>query len=551
LLSLGWLLPNHSLPWTSFHSDAWLAFVLSITGIVVLLMAKNSMNFYAMNLFSGAMLLIPVFQYFYGILAFFEQSLISVLYIAGFLFCQLIGQQWQKWRPLGVGNFLFSAIGIAAIASVGLQLYQWLGLTRENKMTDIWILALEGGRPYANLGQPNQLSTLLLWGLLACAWGTWRKHISNITAIFIAVFILLGLALTQSRSGMIGLCVLIFACWWWIPFKNKRGIRIVTGGLGIFYFFALWIIGPLSRFMLLDDASSVLDTSSAHLRLLAWQMLLDAIAQKPWQGYGWNGVMSAHLLVGDQHKDVGQLFAQSHNLFLDFFVWNGIPIGMALSVFFILWFGIAIRRTNQLPECLYILILAVVGVHSMLEFPLHYAYFLFPAGIVVGILNESHKIYLLSELGAVARGMLYCFYLTVLLVFGFVVRDYFYIEQASVDIRFQGANIKSAERASVPDVIILNKQRAQLEFFLIEPHAGASNAEIKKAEALAYSTPSYFNMMKLITLLALNNHIEKAEWWMRKVPYVLDADLRKSIDEYWSQIRNTYPTLKELNWVAN
>lgn len=549
LLSFGWLLPNHSLPWTTFHSDAWVASVISCVGIFILLKTRSYANIYAANALSGLMILIPVIQYFYGMLPFMGQAFMGLIYMSGFVLCQFIGQQGQRWNSVCMGNFLFSAVGIAAIVSVGLQLYQWVGLTRESGMMDIWVLALGGGRPYANLGQPNQLATLLLWGFLACFWGLWQGYLSKIGTLFIASFILIGLALTQSRTGMLSLCVLIAAFCFWTPLKKNLGFGFFAVGLGGFYFLTMWSIGPLSRLMLLDESNSVLTTSSVYYRLFAWQMLVDAVAQKPWQGYGWNGVMSAHLVMGEKHQNVGQLFAQSHNIFLDFFVWTGIPVGIVFCLLLICWFVVAARRVVSLPGSLYFLMLAIVGIHSLLEFPLHYAYFLFPVGIVVGILNESLKIYCIGRFNVVSYRVLCFSYAMIVVSFCLLVRDYFRIEQASIEIRFQDAHVKLDKPASVPDIMLLTHVRAQLEFFLIEPYSGASEDELQKARNLTYVLPSYFNIMKLITFLALNDKLDEVAWWMKKVPYVIDESSRLSVPNYWSGIQSRYPSLQGVNWV--
>jgi hypothetical protein len=551
LLAVGWLLPNHSLPWTTFHADAWVAAVLGMIGVVVLFKSMEEIRFYVINLLSGLIVLIPLGQFAFGLLPFAGQAFVVALYMLGFLFAQAIGQQWQKWRPIWLGNILFAAIGIASIASVGLQLYQWLGLTRGSGMTDIWIIGLGGVRPYANLGQPNQLATLLLWGLLACAWGVWRGYLGRVGATLIAAFLLAGLALTQSRSGMLGLCVVISAPWWCLPFKKNTQFRWFSAGLGAFYFLILWSVRPLSRFFLLEDSINFLDSSSGEIRLSAWRMLLDAIALQPWTGYGFNEVMAAHLTVAERHPDVGQLFGQSHNLFLDFFVWAGIPLGISISLSLLAWLVVAVRRIANIPDAIYFLMVIVVSVHSMLEFPLHYAYFLLPVGVFVGVLNESLKLWPLGLAGLMERRIILVFYLVVLVFFGLLVRDYFRVEESSNAIRFEKAHVKAKAPAQPPDVFLLTHMHAQLAFFLMEPSTGVSKEELDRARELTTSFPSYHNLMKLITLLALNDCMDDVRWWMIKMPYIMDVESQRSIPERWKQIQNTFPSLKSLEWIES
>lgn len=40
-LSLGWLLPNHYLPWIAFHTDAWIAWMLVLIGARVVIRSRD------------------------------------------------------------------------------------------------------------------------------------------------------------------------------------------------------------------------------------------------------------------------------------------------------------------------------------------------------------------------------------------------------------------------------------------------------------------------------------------------------------------------------
>jgi hypothetical protein len=73
---------------------------------------------------------------------------VSFAFLLGFALSVILGELWASRDPDTPFNFLCGAIGFAAVASVFLQLYQWLGLTRSDGMTDIWVLYMnDGGRP--------------------------------------------------------------------------------------------------------------------------------------------------------------------------------------------------------------------------------------------------------------------------------------------------------------------------------------------------------------------------------------------------------------------
>ena len=58
-LALGWLLPNHYLPWSAFHFDAWSAIVLSLAAAAVLLRARGPMPCHPAAVLVGAVALVP------------------------------------------------------------------------------------------------------------------------------------------------------------------------------------------------------------------------------------------------------------------------------------------------------------------------------------------------------------------------------------------------------------------------------------------------------------------------------------------------------------
>ena len=550
LLALGWLLPNHSLPWTTFHSDAWIAAVLGVIGLMGLIKGGSTVRFYTANLVTALAVVVPLLQFTAGLIPFFGQAFMASLYLAGFLLAQIAGQQWQQWKPVLIGDILFSAMGIAALVSVGLQLYQWLGLTRDSGMLDIWVIGFDGNRPAANLGQPNQLSTLLLWGLLAIAWGIWRKQLHGAVAAIFAGFLLIGLALAQSRTALLGLLLMAVLLGFWRPLGRQASVRVGVVAAAVFYFTVLASVPVLTRFLLLEEALSMQSRSATELRPAAWSMFLDAIGQRPWWGYGWEQVMSAHLAVGERHPQVGQLFAQTHNLFLDLMVWTGIPLGMFFSVCIVAVVVLGTMRVANTYQALCFMLIAVVGIHAMLELPLHYAYFLLPAGFFLGMLNSSLKIAPLGIFGTSAKAISLTIYLAGLLLLGLVVRDYLVVEESSEIMRFQKARVRVKEPARPPDVIALTQLRQQIVFFLDEPAPGASEASLQWSRAVTTAYPSSYNLMKLITLLTLNDKIDEARQWMGKASYVMDQKSRLALPDEWKKLQVQYPTLRQLDWVS-
>src|SRR6476660_5319964 len=66
-LSLGWLLPNHYLPWPSFHLETWTATLLLASGLVVLIRTSGSTPFYLSSCVVGVLIFMPAIQHTIGL----------------------------------------------------------------------------------------------------------------------------------------------------------------------------------------------------------------------------------------------------------------------------------------------------------------------------------------------------------------------------------------------------------------------------------------------------------------------------------------------------
>ena len=557
LLSCAWLAPNHSFPWTTFHGELVLAAVAWIGGVAAWWYAAQRPRLYFLNVLTLVLMVVPVLQFALGLVTFSGHAAVLGLYIAGFYCAQVVAQLAEQRWPHRAAGVLMGAMGIAAGVSVGLQLYQWMGLTRGDAVTDIWVLGGGGDRPFANLGQANQLATLFLWGLLALAFAVWqgavgRARAGKVVIALASAWLVLGLALTQSRTGLLGLLVMLGVAVLWKPLRNVKSLRWLAAGLVLWYGFLLWAIPQISVALYLDEAASILTRPTGTLRVQAWQMFADAIAQRPWWGYGMNQGLAAQVEVIQRHPLIEGLWSYAHNEFLDLVVWNGIPAGLLMLSVTLAWFVIAMRRVRQVPDAIYLLLITVLGIHAMLEYPLAYTFFLLPLGAFIGILNARLAIWPLP-----ARWWPAGFAATVVIYGGTVALlsavayDYFRLEQSYTDIRFQNAQIKMSKPASVPQALVLNQMQAQLSYFLYLPRPDETSAQIDTYRALTNLAPGYHNILKLVSVLALNGYPEEAAQWMRKAPLLLSASERAGLEPYWANQQLLFPVLKSQPWVKD
>jgi hypothetical protein len=285
-----------------------------------------------------------------------------------------------------------------------------------------------------------------------------------------------------------------------------------------------------------------------EMRPAVWGMLLDAAAQRPWLGYGWNEVLSAHLAVAENHPDFPVLFAHAHNLPLDLIIWSGFPAGLAVTAALLAWAWTAQRRIREPAQVLLFLVLVVVMLHAMLELPLQYGYFLLPAGLVAGALSAELKIW---HLGAASRGARHAALVllgAVTLLLALIIYDYFEAEASTVDVRMKLARIWSPVPPTPPDVIVLTQLRSMLAFGLTEPAAGQSAQALEQASDVTAHWITYPNMSRLIRLLALNGHTAEARCWMSKAMIVLPTEGRRRLISEMQTFQKQQPQLANIRW---
>lgn len=545
LMALGWMLPNLSRPWPHFNHEAWVAVAAALlTGYLLPRLAKQ-VAWHGLHLGAALLACVPVVQHFTGLLPFAGQAWINSAYVAGFCLCLVFGTASEKAKPDELADILFLAVLVAAVVSVGLQLCQWLALS-EHDAVAAWVLPLPGSRPYANLMQPNQLATLQLWGLLACGWWVTRGKLSRFGAAMLALVLVLGIALTQSRTALLCLLVLSGFGWYWRPLWRSAYLVRVVIVAAVLYVLVTVGSEPLSHFLLLDKAQDMGQRTSNEVRLHIWHMLLEAAALKPLAGYGWSQIPAAQMAVIADHPALGNLLlGHAHNLFLDLVVWNGLPIGLLASGGLLWWFWLRLKAVTHAKDALLLLVIVAIGVHAMLELPLHYAYFLLVAGLVMGILD--------ARLGGVplfqcARVLLVALWLCASLVLGLLVRDYFHIAQSYSALRIEAARVGPRLTDPLPDTLLLDQFNDMFRMFRIDRKTRITEQELAYMRNVARTYPSLSLQMTLAAGLAMNGHDEEAKFWLDRVCAWGQPSNCTLAATDWVERQIHFPELKRIVW---
>jgi hypothetical protein len=126
------------------------------------------------------------------------------------------------------------------------------------------------------------------------------------------------------------------------------------------------------------------ETDISSSRFAIWRDTLALIRQQPWSGVGFGEFNFAWSLTPSPHRPTA-LFDHTHNLPLQLAVELGLPLAALVTGLLVwaLWQGArrAWRASGDLgtAQRSAMVMVLMIGLHSLLEYPLWYSYFLLPA----------------------------------------------------------------------------------------------------------------------------------------------------------------------------
>ncbi|MCE9660504.1 MAG: Wzy polymerase domain-containing protein [Burkholderiales bacterium] len=320
---------------------------------------------------------------------------------------------------LGLPAFRAFCIGlvVAGIASSAIGLVQVMA---PHLPDGDWIAqASIPGRATGNLRQPNHLSSLLLWSVVAVVWLGEARVIYREIAWMLALLFIEVIVLSASRTGLLGMAALMG--WGLFDRRLSRATRILLLASPLAYLL-LWGLTSLWSHQsgMAFGGEQRLSGSGLYVsysRYKIWWNSLALIAQHPWFGVGFGEFNFAWTLTPFPDRPVA-FFDHAHNLMLQFAVELGIPLALLLVglMGYALWqamrcavddgresgarFSTLSGKTEGPPEpaagpapampmqrAAFVMVV-MVATHSLLEYPLWYSYFLLPAAFAFGLCLE-------------------------------------------------------------------------------------------------------------------------------------------------------------------
>lgn len=302
----------------------------------------------------------------------------------------------------------------AALISALMALVQYFGLAA---LFSPWINQPRLGEAYANLRQRNQFATLTSIGLVALiGWLALREKRANslsascasaassassapptaagplpFWAYGAALLLALANAASSSRTGLLQWLLIAALTAWWARTGGRRWRVFVLQTL-LAYGVAILLMPVLFELVTGQTASSALrrlaeGDSLCSSRLTLWSNVLTLIAQKPWLGWGWGELDYAHFITLYPGPRFCEILDNAHNLPLHLAVELGLPAAVLMcgAVIWVVWRARPWRETHPARQMAWA-VLAVIALHSLVEYPLWYGPFQIAVALSVALL---------------------------------------------------------------------------------------------------------------------------------------------------------------------
>lgn len=395
---LMWVFPflhaAHKNPLTTFYQEWWSALlgVLALAG----LLARDYWQQAAMPRIAWlpvGLIAVIVLQMALGMIVYAGQGGLYILYL---LFAVLMMQLGARLRDqLGVERLAltlaaFLAVGAEASAVLGLlQHYHW------HSWLDKVVVANTIGTVYGNLAQSNHFANYSAMGLASLGLLFQQRRLPVAVVLPAASLLLWVMALSSSRSSWLYLAMMC-ALAGWGAWRRPEFRRLLAYSLALLAgFVAANFLVKLS-FVPGGTSSSTLERFTGQdayggLRVYIWREAWTMFADAPWLGWGFGQFGWQHFQLGPVllRTNIVGIYNNAHNLIFQLAAETGLAGLMVLFAALAAWLRGQCRTEYSVARWWAYAVLGVLAIHSLLEYPLWYAYFLAIAALLLGALDEA------------------------------------------------------------------------------------------------------------------------------------------------------------------
>lgn len=399
LVGLMWVLPflhyRHQYPLTTFYQEWWSA-LLGMLALIPLAARDfwRQPEIPRIVQLPVALIAVLLLQTGLGRIAYFDQALLYALYLLFAALLMMLGARLRDCfglAELALALAIFLLIGAELSALVGvLQHYRW-----QTPLNPVIVMKVSSS-VFGNLAQPNHFANYIALGLVSLGLLFQQRRLRAGYAAALAAPLLFVMTLSGSRSSWLYLLMMAGLAWWWTRRDAAQRPLLRYSLLLIAGFGVMHLVVQLPFMAGADSSINTMqrlfgDDASGGIRLYLWREAGLMFMQSPWLGVGFGQFAWQHfqLLPVLQQGNITGLYNNAHNLVFQLAAEAGVAGLLALFGSLGIWLYGLRRAPLSAAHWWGYAALGVLAIHSLLEYPLWYTYFVAVAAILLGALDET------------------------------------------------------------------------------------------------------------------------------------------------------------------
>jgi O-antigen ligase len=429
---LPFLVPTKTPPIPSFHAEM----VAAMLGLV----AMTALAFYAAKFELPRVALLPLalgllilVHIILGRVPYRQFGLLGIMYLLWASGLILLGGLLR--RELGLERITTILSWFLIAGAMGSALVGWAQYIDSGALSRL-AMPRSPDRVWGNLGQPNQLADYLALGLIGACYLYANDRLRLGWAVAFALAGVYIINLTGSRASWAYLAAMVAVSGVYFGLDRSQVNRRLLGYAILCLVLLVVLPWAISLVASQDAGGSTVSARTApaafadEQRLRIWKSALLMFLDSPLFGVGFKAYGWRQFQLNFEVPEVALtgLTNHAHNVLLQVLAEFGLSGLLLLAAFAVLWATRLLRQPRTAATWWLWSIVTVLAIHSMVEYPLWYTFFLGIAAIVLG-LGEMRTI----ELRLRQRERLGKIFLLGLLGLGWIVciglyRDYLALE---------------------------------------------------------------------------------------------------------------------------
>lgn len=533
-----WVLPflyyNHAYPITTFYQE-WGAALLGLCAMPLLLGARHwrQPEIPRVILLPLGLLLLVLVQYLLGKIPSLEQALLFAMYFLWMSLLIMLGQHLRRALGLPVlatalAGFLVLGAELNALAGF-VQHYRWPSF-----LSSV-VTVKNAAAVYGNIAQPNHYANYIALGLISLGLLQVRYPLRVWQTALLAAPLLFVLVLSGSRSAWLYMLFLAGGTYLWQRRdKASRPVFWYTLSLlagFVVMHFAVQMPGMAGTGGTVTSLERMADEAgSAAIRLYLWHESWQIFAHFPAFGAGFGQFAWQHFQLVPELRDtnISGLYNNAHNLVMQLAAETGAAGLLILGGTLLSWGRRAWFERHTVEHWWGYALLAVLAIHSLLEYPLWYGYFIGIAALLLGMLdNGGYRL----AMGKMARLTVVVVLLCGMLSLVQLFQGYRKLESALALSPASGNaatyNVRLREHLLEASECILLRPYAELFMSgLIEPGPERLAEKLELNERAMRFVPTASVVYRQAWLLALSGRVEEAKRQLQQALWSYPAGFR-------------------------